>query len=218
MYRSAAALVSLLLVVAGISCGERGPDVAGGPEESRATADPSPTPEPVVSPEPAEPTLSSAPAGAPDPVTEEDRLRLDGIGRLTVGMTIEEAEEATGRKIRIWDEFSEQCRQANLSGGPRDLVLMLSYGRVMLIEVWGKSKIKTVSGIAVGSSERDVERVYGSRITREPHPYGGDKGAYLVYTPINETDLLLIFETDGKKVTSFRSGYEEQVRYIEGCA
>jgi hypothetical protein len=29
---------------------------------------------------------------------------------------------------------------------------------------------------------------------------------------------LIIFEANRRRVTSFRSGFEEQVRYIEGCA
>jgi hypothetical protein len=29
---------------------------------------------------------------------------------------------------------------------------------------------------------------------------------------------LIIFETNLRRVTSFRSGFDQQVRYIEGCA
>jgi hypothetical protein len=46
----------------------------------------------------------------------------------------------------------------------------------------------------------------------------GDRGSYLIFDPEPEDGLLIIFETNRRSVTSFRSGFDQQVRYIEGCA
>jgi hypothetical protein len=61
--------------------------------------------------------------------------------------------------------------------------------------------------------------VYGDELKVEPHAYTGPEGHYLVLDVDGEgTGLMLLFETDGRKVTQFRSGNDEAVRFIEGCA
>ncbi len=50
------------------------------------------------------------------------------------------------------------------------------------------------------SFARAVMKTYGEQITVESHPYE-PQGHYLVYMP-DDQDLLLIFETDGHRVTS----------------
>ena len=76
-----------------------------------------------------------------------------------------------------------------------------------------------MSGIHVGSTEDEVKATYGGRVTVEGHPYV-QTGHYLVYTPQDASSrgFGLIFETDGQRVTSFRSGYAEQVTWTEGCS
>jgi len=143
---------------------------------------------------------------------------MEGIGAVTVGMSVEEVQDVTGEKIRVFSDFTPRCRISQpRDGTPRGLFLMLSRGRVVRIDVDPPSKIQTVSGIGIGDTQDKVLRVYGDEIRVEAHPYLMDRGNYLVYQA-DEEDLLLIFETDRGKVTSFRSGYAEQVRYIEGCA
>ena len=83
------------------------------------------------------------------------------------------------------------------------------------------SAIATVSGIHVGATEAEVKAVYSGRggsYTVQPHPYTGPEGHYLVYDADGKGGKPLIFETDGKKVTSFRAGEENAVQAIEGCA
>jgi hypothetical protein len=180
-------------------------------------------PTPSTSPVPASPIPSQAPSESPSPtetakLTNRDRLRMDGIGSIRVGMTVDQAEQAAEIKLRVDKEFTEACRYAFPVQGPRNLAFMSSYGKIVRVDVSPDSRIKTVSGIGVGDTEADVLRVYGDRIKREPHPYLHETGSYLVYRPAGERTLLLIFETDGKKVISFRSGVAEFVRATEGCA
>ena len=143
---------------------------------------------------------------------------MEGIGPITVGMTVDEAEAAAGIRLRVQKEFTEACRYAYPVGGPRNLAFMVSYRKIVRVDVFGDSSVKTASGVGVGDQEEMVLRIYGERINREPHPYRPEDGSYLVYRPANEENLLLIFETAEGKVTSFRSGLEGPVRAIEGCA
>ena len=170
-----------------------------------------------------EPSASASPSASPTevselPLDEDQPLRMDGLGAITVGMTVEEMEEATGGEFREPSDFGPACRYAYPIDGPVDLALMLSRGRLVRIDVFNRSAIETVSGIGIGDREEDIYRVYGDSIEREPHPYLFDQGSYLVYRPDGEDELLLIFETKRGKVQSFRSGLEDRVRYIEGCA
>lgn len=176
----------------------------------------SPSPD-VVSPSPSPSPASPSPSPSPGRLTEADRLRMDGIGPINVGMTVDEAEQAAGIRLRINKEQSAACRFAFPVNGPRNLAFMISYRRIIRVDVAPDAGIKTVSGVGVGDSEEDVLRVYGDGIKREPHPYVPE-GSYLVYRPAGERRLLLIFETNGKRVTSFRSGLAGPVRAIEGCA
>ena len=152
----------------------------------------------------------------PTPVTEADELRIDGLGSMTIGMRANDVERATGMKVDISPDFGPQCRYGQLVGGPRDLFLMFNRRVLVRIDIGTESPIETDTGIGVGDPISEVEDAYGDELEHELHPYLGDRGSYLIFDP--EPDFLIIFETNRRSVTSFRSGFDEQVRYIEGCA
>jgi hypothetical protein len=187
------------------------PSVSGSlpPEDS-------PTP---ASSGPDDPDASPTPTAAlAIPVTEADELRIDGLGSMTIGMHVNDVERATGMEVDISSDFSPQCRYGQLVDGPRDLFLMFSRRVLVRIDVVNESAIETDTGIGVGDPISEVEDAYGDELERELHPYLGDRGSYLIFDPEPEDGLLIIFETNRRSVTSFRSGFDQQVRYIEGCA
>lgn len=172
------------------------------------------TSRPVEHPE-ASPTTTTA---VPSPVTEADELRIDGLGSMTMGMHLDDVERATGMKVDVSSDFSPQCRYGQLVGGPRDLFLMFSRRELVRIDVGSDSAIQTDTGIEVGDPISAVEDAYGDELESQLHPYLGDRGSYLIFDPEPEDGFLIIFETNRRSVTSFRSGFDEQVRYVEGCA
>jgi hypothetical protein len=180
------------------------------PGEDSPTPTSSGTDDPDASPTP---TVAVA-----TPVTEADELRIDGLGSMTIGMHVNDVERATGMEVDISSDFSPQCRYGQLVGGPHDLFLMFSRRVLVRIDVGNESAIETDTGIGVGDPISEVEDAYGDELERELHPYLGDRGSYLIFDPEPEDGLLIIFETNRRSVTSFRSGFDEQVRYIEGCA
>jgi hypothetical protein len=169
---------------------------------------------PIEHPE-ASPTTTAA---VPTLVTEGDELRIDGLGSMTIGMHVREVERATGMEVDISSDFSPQCRYGQLVGGPPDLFLMFSRRVLVRIDIGSDSAIETDTRIGVGDPISAVEDAYGDQLERQPHPYLGDRGSYLIVDSEPEDGFLIIFETDRRRVTSFRSGFDEQVRYIEGCA
>jgi hypothetical protein len=180
------------------------------PAEDSPTPAPSGTGDPFASPTP---TVAVA-----TPVTEADELRIDGLGSMMIGMHVNDIERATGMAVDISSDFSPHCRYGQLVGGPHDLFLMFSRRVLVRIDVGNESAIETGTGIGIGDPISKVEDAYGDELQRELHPYLGDRGSYLIFDPEPEDGLLIIFETNRRSVTSFRSGFDQQVRYIEGCA
>ena len=137
---------------------------------------------------------------------------------MTIGMHVNDVERATGMEVDVSSDFSPQCRYGQLVGGPHDLFLMFSRRVLVRIDIGIESAIETDTGIGVGDPISKVQDAYGDELQSEPHPYLGDRGSYLIFDPESDDGLLIIFETNRRSVTSFRSGFDEQVRYIEGCA
>jgi len=143
-------------------------------------------------------------------------LDIDGIGPVRVGMTVTQAAAAAGIPIRLQSSVGP-CGGAIVVGGPEGLSLMTDLNGITRVDVT-EPFIKTRAGIGVGSSEADVTRAYGGHVTVQPHPY--TNGHYLIATS-DKPDLAnyrFVFETDGARVTAFRSGREPDVEFIEGCA
>jgi hypothetical protein len=157
---------------------------------------------------------------APAPkLTEASRLGTNGLGPVLVGMTVAQAQQASGRRFTT-GEASEgsSCtysRPAGLSG----VSFMVIDGVIARVDVDRESQVTTFRGAKVGDSEARIKSLYGSQITVEPHQYVRG-GHYLVFVPRDraDRDFRVIFETDGKKVTRFRSGRLPEVSYVEGCS
>ena len=165
---------------------------------------------------------SSGPSGAGGGGLDLGRgLSLTGIGPVTVGMTVAEAEEAAG--VRFGPPPGPPAPPPDAACtyvvAPADdpvVQLMVVDGVVSRIDVTEGSPVETLSGIGIGATARQVRDTYGYRIVEEPHPYDED-GAQLRYVADQPTHSL-VFETHDDVVTAFRSGFTEQVGYQEGCS
>jgi len=165
------------------------------------------------------------PTTSPERLTAASRLRLDGIGPVDIGMTLDEASAAAGVPIRLLDTpAGPECRFAAPDRSARmgdELAFMVVNGRIARIDVgiMGPDLIRTLSGMGKGNTEAEVQAAYPARIRVEPHPYATN-GRYLVYVPADPSyrHLSMIFETIDGEVRSFRAGLAEQVSWKEGCS
>ena len=163
--------------------------------------------------------VTSSPAPQPSETdVDEASLAINGFGPIRVGMTLAEASESTRREITIAYDSGRNCAYAEPRGGPEGLRFMVIDGEIVRIDIHSPS-LTTLSGIHNGSGESEVYDAYPGRIRRERHPYD-QGGSYLIYEPKDASDqeYLMIFETDGAVVTSFRSGFKQPVSFIEGCS
>jgi hypothetical protein len=173
----------------------------------------------------AAPTTTTTAAG----LSENTPLEFDRIGPIKVGMTLAQATAAAGKPVKYDPSYPfDFCGHAKVEGGPEGLVFMVRRAKetdpwhIARIDVDGKSRIATASGIRIGATEAEVKQAYSGpgkegTLKVEPHEYT-EAGHYITYDVDGPEGNLLLFETDGTKVTRFRSGQQEPVGYVEGCA
>jgi hypothetical protein len=166
-------------------------------------------------------TLGAAfifPAIAISPRLETAAVDLRGIGAVRVGMSVRQAERVIGQKIKVVsdDRPGNTCGYASIpnQSGIDFMVIDRNIARIDI----RNPQVKTASGAKVGDSEQRIARLYGARLKVSPHKY--TKGHYLTVVPQDTRDrnYRLIFETDGKKVTTYRVGKLPEVEYVEGCS
>ena len=150
-------------------------------------------------------------------------MRLDGMGPLRIGMTLDEARAALGGDLRMNDDSADhpegpdRCDYPRSARLPAGAVVMVQGQRVVRVEV-DSGSIATAEGARIGDTEARIQELYPRRVTVQPHKY--TDGHYLVVRPTaaSDTTHLLVFETDGRVVERFRAGQKPQVEWVEGCS
>ncbi len=153
----------------------------------------------------------------------KSKVAINGIGSIRVGMTVAQASKAAGTKLISIKDYAMElgCYYVQPQSAPKELGLMVVDGRIARVDIYEKSSITTLSGAKIGDPESRIKALYPGQIKVSPHKYTGNTGGhYLTFVPKDESDrnFRLIFETDGKRVTSFRSGKLPEVEYVEGCS
>lgn len=138
-------------------------------------------------------------------------LRFDGYDRYRIGMTRRES------GLTVDPNSSGDPDSCGFAPAGNGVLVMIAADRVVRFDVIQGSPVRTEAGIGLGATEADVKRAYGNRVTTEPHEYQ-ELGHYLVVRDPARPNLLLLFETDGTRVTTFRSGERNAVEAPEGCA
>ncbi|WP_392534720.1 hypothetical protein [Nostoc sp. C117] len=151
-------------------------------------------------------------------LTNKSKLFINGIEQIRIGMTVSEAAKAGGTRL-VGDPPNNSCYYVKPQGKPKDLGFMVTEGRISRVDVWRNSKITTVKGAKIGDTEAEIKSLYPGQIRVTPHNYV-QGGHYLTFVPKDQSDknYRVVFETDGKRVTQFRSGKLPEVEYVEGCS
>lgn len=152
------------------------------------------------------------------PLTVQSKVSINSIGPIRVGMTIREASNVIQRALDGDNRGNPDCYHVRLKGGPDGLAFMVSYGRIARISI-SNTQIKTVEGARVGDTEAHIKSLYRNQVRISNHPYE-EGGHYLTVIPRNPSlrSFRIVFETNGKRVTSYRVGKLPEVEFIEGCS
>jgi hypothetical protein len=174
----------------------------------------SPAPPPVAGTTPQQQTpatrdTSRTSAGTSFTVT------ANSFGPLRVGMTVAQAAKAMGGGFGAPKGYSGGCGYAVLVKAPPGLAVMLDNSRVARFEV-RSGAIATAEGARIGDTEARINSLYAGRVTTTPHKYV-QGGHYLTVVPGTASRDRIVFETDGSKVTEYRSGKTPEVEQVERC-
>jgi len=138
-----------------------------------------------------------------------------GIGPIRAGMTVAEAAKAMGGGFAAPRGGSSGCGYAVMPKAPPGLAVMIEKGKVARVEV-RRGSIPTAAGAKIGDTEAKINSLYAGRVVTTPHKYTPD-GHYITVTPTDKSANRIVFETDGKVVTEYRSGALPAVEYVERC-
>jgi hypothetical protein len=145
----------------------------------------------------------------------ETRLRVDGVGPVSVGMGLEDARAVSGLAMPYREGPS--CVGFHTDGPPAGLAFISAQGthRLDLVTV-SEPSIATVSGIRVGSTLAEVRRTYGDRL-RGSVQDGWGKLVFRAEDPSLDHVALAFLFSEGK-VAGMWAGLRNAVELDEICA
>lgn len=165
-------------------------------------------------------------------LNSQAQLSINGIGPVKVGMNIPEATAAArGNRLYVSYAGNDSCYYLKAEGRLKGVSFMVTKDEekarqqnitsdaIARIDI-NVPEITTVSGAKIGDTEEKIKSLYPpEQIEVKTHEYN-PKGHYLIFVPKEQTDnkYRVVFETDGKEVTSFRAGKLPEVGYVEGCS
>jgi len=147
-------------------------------------------------------------------------LTATGLPFLPVGTKFSMLEQVLREKLPdIYQESRDCVTMSTQHTDSMGVSFMLEGGHLSRVNLdytaKGPSPIKTDKGVGLGSTEDDVKQAYGAALVVKPNRYD-PTWHYLV---VDDPDHLhaIVFETNGKKVTSIHAGEYPSVGYTEGC-
>lgn len=210
MRTRALSAIPLLLVLG--ACGGNGDDNAGSVAPTSTTAAVLSTTTSSSSPTTST-TSTSTTSTTVAALSTASRLRIDGLGPIDVGMTIEQAQAAAGIPLR--QGSTPYCRTL-MAPTLGDNIFFIATndggGKIDVIVVKG-GPTATLSGIRVGSARADVLATYGAQVTAVNE-------RRLVYRARDAAlrDRALVFVIDNGKVASMYTGNQSHILSDELCA
>jgi len=145
------------------------------------------------------------------------RITPEGFGPLRAGLSVAEAASAVGGTLTLAPDASPDCSYAEWGSAPAGVRVMVERDTVVRVEV-KEGGVSTAEGARIGDNEGRINSLYTGRVFIRPHKY--TTGKYMIAMPPAGADTMfrIVFETDGAKVTEFRSGRMPAVEYVEGCS
>lgn len=152
-------------------------------------------------------------------LTKQSKLAIDGIGPVEIGMTVAQASQVAGVQLVPLDpNASPLCSDYKpLTGLEGVRFIITDEGRISRVDI-DSDQITTVQGARIGDTESHIKLLYPRQIQVSPLPNSA-KGHYLVVSPDkSDSNLRLIFETDGQRVQRMRVGKLPEVAFVGGCS
>lgn len=143
-------------------------------------------------------------------------VSFDRFGSVRIGMTASQAAKVLGVRVtRDAGYEGGNCYYTSPKRGFKDIAFMMSGRRIARIDINSK-EYTTDKGAKIGDTEARIKRLYKGKYKVYQHKYVDD--AHYIEVEMKGRKYSIIFETDGKRVVTYRVGRPEQVGYVEGCS
>ncbi|CAN5446717.1 hypothetical protein BH18ACI1_BH18ACI1_24760 [soil metagenome] len=143
-------------------------------------------------------------------------VSFDKFGSVKIGMTASQAAKILGVRVtRDAGYEGGSCYYTSPKRGFKDIAFMMSGRRIARIDINSK-EYATDRGAKIGDTEARIKRLYKGKYKVYEHKYVDD--AHYIEVMMKGGKYNIIFETDGKRVVTYRVGRPEQVGYVEGCS
>lgn len=143
-------------------------------------------------------------------------LGLGALGPVRTGMTTDQVLPLADWSGMARHQPAGECWYLRYQGAGSDFDLMIIGDRVVRIELKRTSKLHTLGGARIGSTESELRQLYGKRLDVQPHKY--DPQGHTITYRSSDGEFGLRFETSNGKVTAIQSGPWEHLHYVEGCS
>jgi hypothetical protein len=160
----------------------------------------------------------NGPNGAARDSVSDLALNEDGLGQIQVGMNLSDA-----ANMGLLNENPTMRKECDFvfpavgAGIPDGVSVMVVNGKIARIDV-DTGSVTTEDGAKIGDTEDRLKTIYNGDLQVEPHKYI-EGGHYMtVLGDSASAGKAIVFETDGKHVTSFRAGRLPEVKWVEGCS
>lgn len=130
-------------------------------------------------------------------------------------MTVPAASKALGVPLVREEGYDDNCHYVRPKSGFKGISFMVTRGRISRVDIGDRSYL-TVQGAKIGDTEARIKQLYPGRVRVIPHKYV-DWAHYLIVEFLNGK-FMIVFETDGKRVTNYRVGSNPEAGYVEGCS
>ncbi len=143
-------------------------------------------------------------------------LSFDRFGPVKIGMTASQAAKILGVRVTRDPGYEGgTCYYTSPKRGFKDIAFMMNGRRIARIDIHSK-EYRTDRGAKIGDSEARIKRLYKGMFKVYQHKYVDN--AHYIEVEMKGGTHSIIFETDGKRVVTYRVGKPEQVGYVEGCS
>jgi hypothetical protein len=94
--------------------------------------------------------------------------------------------------------------------------VMVVRGKIARIDV-DTGTVTTDDGARIGDTEDRIKEIYGDELKITPNKYITGGHYLTILGDSTSAGKAMVFETDGRQVTSFRAGRLPEVEWVEGC-
>lgn len=136
-------------------------------------------------------------------LTDDVEVTTVGVGDVKFGMTVDEAQVAAGTELTRQDGGTDTCWVVVPREGPEGLTFIVDRDRIERVDI-AVPGVDTPSGAGVGLSQSELEELFPERL-ESVDVLGGREYTFVPNDP-GESELRIVFLTDGTDVVSYRAG------------